>query len=538
MIRKLLLLILLALPAAAQAEWYEATSNNFIVYSDGSRSDAEAYAAKLERYHYVLRTFHRITDARMPNRLRVFLFSNAGEVGDFYGGASVAGVYIPDARAMMFVGTRSRASGGDGDPRSAQAGARLDPEAVLLHEYAHHFMFHYFPATYPTWYVEGFAEFWGSTRFLDNDVVEVGHPAEHRFQTFQYLSWLPLERLLTAHNYGEVRGENIFSLYAQGWLLMRYVFENPERKRQLDRYLQLINEGATYEAATREAFTDLGAFNSALYNYAGRSRFNVIQLPFRTIDVGPITVRELRPAENALIEHEMRLSRGYAHTEAAEFASDVRSVAARYPDDPFALSVLMEAERLAGNHAAAVAAADRLLAIQPGHARAMATRGLAQAALLRAANSTDTAAWAAIQQMLARAARAAPADPVVLAAYYDSYALQGVLPPAEAQNALYTAMEQAPVDDELRYRLARDFEQRRMIPEAIAIIRFVALMEPHREDETARERRRREQDEERYRRAGRERHESPREMLARLEGNRSELDRQRQVEAEEDAAND
>lgn len=517
MIRKLLVLLCLFIPATAQAEWYEATSNNFIVYSEGSRADAEAYAAKLERYHYVLRTFHRITDQRMPNRLRVFLFSNAGEVGSFFGGSGIAGVYLPDARAMMFVGTRSRASGGSGDPRSAQSEARLDPEAVLLHEYAHHFMFHYFPATYPTWYSEGFAEFWGSTQFHANDVVEVGHPAEHRFSTFQYLSWLPLERLLTAHNYGEVRGENIFSLYAEGWLLMRYVFENPGRKRQLDRYLQLINEGASYEDATRQAFPDLSDFNSELYNYAGRARFNVIQLPFRTIDVGPIAVRELRPAENALIEHEMKLSRGYAHTEAADFAGEVRSIASRYPDDPFALSVLMEAERLAGNNEAAVAAADRLLALQPDHTRAMATKGLAQAAMLRAAGSTDAAAWSAIQQLLARAARAAPSDPVVLAAYYDSYALQGVLPPAEAQNALYTAMELAPVDDELRYRLARDFEQRDMIPQAIAIIRFIALSEPHREDESARERRRREQNEERYRRAGRERHESPREMLARLE---------------------
>ena len=515
MIRKLLVLLCLLVPAAAQAEWYEARSNNFIVYSEGSRSDAEAYAARLERYHFVLRTFHRIDAARVSNPLRVFLFSSFGSVRDMAGGASVAGYYVSDARGLMFVGSRARGGLSDGDPRSANRALRLDPESTLLHEYAHHFMYQYFPATYPTWYSEGFAEFWGTTRLLENDVVEVGYPAEDRVATFDILSWLPIQRLLTIHHYGEAPGENIALLYAEGWLLMRYAFENPERKRQLDNYLRLINAGRSYEQAMREAFPDIERFDRELFNYAGARRFTAVRLPFRTIDVGPIVVRELRPAENALIEHEIRIGQGYAQRDAAEFAGDVRRIASRYPDDPFALSVLMEAERLAGNHDAAIAAADRLLDREPNHARAMATKGLASAAKLRAASSADRAAWSGIQQLLARAARAAPNDPVVLDAYYDSYAMQGVLPPEQAQNALYTAMDLAPSDGELRYKLARDFEQRDMIREAIAIIRPEALSMPH--NETERDRRERERLEERYRQAGRERHETAREMLARLE---------------------
>ena len=515
MVRKLLALLCLLVPAAAQADWYEATSPNFIVYSDGSRRDAEENAAKLERFHYVLRTFHSIDESQVTIPLRVFLFSGAGEVREMAGGAGVAGYYVPDARALMFVGSRSRGGMSEGDLRSANRAFRMDPESTMLHEYSHHFMYQYFPATYPTWYSEGFAEFWGATRLLADDVVEVGRPAEDRVGTFQFLSWLPLERVLTAHHYGETPGENVYLLYAQGWLLMRYAFEHPERKRQLDEYLRLINEGASYEQAMHQAFPDLDAFNSELFNYAGGGRFNVLRLPFRTIPVGDIAVRALRPAENALIEHEIKLSQGYPHTEAEDFAREVRSIAGRYPDDPFALSVLMEVERLAGHEEAAVAAADRLLASDPDNARALATRGLAHAALLRAAQSTDRDAWTAIQQSLAGAAELAPRDPVVLAAYYESYALQGVLAPAEAQNALYEAMELAPSDGELRYRLAHDFEQRNMIPQAIAIIRPEALSMPH--DETERERRERERNAERYRPAGRERHETAREMLARLE---------------------
>ena len=254
MIRALLIAFALLSATAARAEWHEATSANFIVYSQGSANDARDFAAKLERFHYVLRTFHRITAPRMPNKLRVFLLSSAGAVGRTVGSSGVAGYYVPDARGMMLVGTRATASRGDGDLRSAQSIATLDPESILLHEYTHHFMFQYFPAAYPTWYSEGFAEFWGATRFLPNDVVEVGRPAEHRFSTFEALGWLPLERLLRIHNYREAGGANVFLLYAEGWLLVRYVFEHPERQRQLQEYLRLINAGTQYADAARRPF--------------------------------------------------------------------------------------------------------------------------------------------------------------------------------------------------------------------------------------------------------------------------------------------
>ncbi|HMG47634.1 MAG TPA: hypothetical protein VK614_09270 [Allosphingosinicella sp.] len=518
MIRKLLAAAsLLFLATAARAEWYEATSNNFIVYSQGSEQEARDFAAKLERFRFVLSTIRRIPEGRPSVKLRVFLLPDYNAVQRVAGGASVAGYYVPEARGLMLVGTRHRL-GGLNDVRSARDEAQdIDPENVLLHEYTHHFTFQYFPATYPTWYSEGFAEFWGTTAILPGDVVEVGAPANHRFSTFRDLGWLPLDRLLRAHNYAEVGGYNVFLLYAEGWLLVRYLFEHPERQRQIQEYLRLINNGTPFDQAARQAIPDMPAFNSALFDYAGTSRYNVVRLPFRTIDVGPIAVRTLRPAEQALIIDEIKLSQGYEQREAAEFANHVRDTASRYPDDPFAIRMIMETAYLAGDNGGAAAAADRLLAIEPNNARALATKGLAQCAGLAAAHSVDPAAWRAARQFLVRAVNAAQNDPVVLEAYYNSYVMQGVVPPDDAQNALYTAMELAPSDGELRYALARDFEQRRMIPEAIAIIRPEAYGVPHRGNESEGERRRREEREARERQAGRAHHESALDMLRRLE---------------------
>jgi hypothetical protein len=145
------------------------------------------------------------------------------------------------------------------------------------------------------------------------------------------------------------------------------------------------------------------------------------------------------------------------------------------------------------------------------------TKGLVQMAGLVAAHSNDQRAWGAARQFLVRAVNAARQDPVVLSAYYRSFVMQNIVPPEGAQNALYTAMELAPSDDDIRYALARDYENRNMIPEAIAIIRPVAYQVPYRANESECDRRARREREARDRQAGREWRENAREMLVRLE---------------------
>ena len=510
MIRKLLVLLCLFLPAAARAEWREATSSNFVVYTEGSENDAREFAAKLERYNYVLRRFHNVREPAQAPRFRVFLLEDIEAVQRLAGSRSVGGYYVPTARALMFIGMRN-----------AGAQRNFEPDAVLFHEYLHHFMFQYFPATYPVWYSEGYAEFWATMRFLDNGVVEVGHQQEGRYGSFVQGRWVPLRRLLTARSYADIPEVDL--IYAQGWLLSRYMFENAERRRQIQAYLNAINAGMSYEEAMNTHIgRNASQLNDELFEYASRGRYNVVRLPFRTIDVGTITVRTLSPGEQALVEQEIRISQGVRHTEMAGRAATIRRIAGGFPNDPNALNLLAEAEQLAGNLPAAAAAVDRLLGVAPNHPRGLMRKGELEVERLRAANSTDRAAWAAARQYLVRAMQAAPNDPVVHEAYYDSFTAQGVLPPDDAQNALYTAHELAPSDPELNYKLARDFEQRNMIREAIAIIRPDAFRTPLRRGESESERRERERQEERYRDAGTTRHETAREMLTRLEQKLSE----------------
>ena len=74
MIRKLLFALALLVPAIARAEWHEAVSTNFIVYSQGSQQDAIDFAGEARTLPFrAARRSARSRPARPTARLRVFL---------------------------------------------------------------------------------------------------------------------------------------------------------------------------------------------------------------------------------------------------------------------------------------------------------------------------------------------------------------------------------------------------------------------------------------------------------------------------------
>lgn len=502
-------------PTVARAEWREAVTDHFIIYSSGTEPTLRAAARDLERFDFLLRFMTGVPlDKPALVKPKIYLMIDTKAVADtmYGGGGGVAGYYDASARGPIIVGTRNPTGAEDYD---------ISGQEVLFHEYAHHFMFQHFPAAYPVWYSEGFAEYYGATRLLPNDVVEVGHGAGHRYFSFEYNRWIPLKQLLVADSYSDFKFDADL-IYAQGWLLVHYLAADKARSQQLRVYLDAINRGQGYDKARDQAFgADAKALDRGLRAYSRRTRLDAVRLPFKPIDLGSVAVRTLGAAESALLYADIGLGRGLLAREAAGFAESVRRTAARFPRDSHALRLLAEAERLAGNYAAAAAATGRLLALDPKSPRGLMLRGQLAVDSLASVKSTDGAAWDAARKMLSDAHRASPRDAMILEAYYDAFAAQGVLPPPGAQNAIYRAVELVPQDGVLRYKLAADYEARNMIREAIAIIKPAAY-DAHADSEEPKNKAKRERDAERYRLAGRRRTETPREMLSRLEAKLTE----------------
>lgn len=470
-------LLLLAWPAAARAEWREASTRHFVIYSEGSEAELRATAEELERFDRTLRFKLRRADPdRSPaTRLTVYMLRHQDQLQGFLGSEGVAGRYLPRYSGSIAVTHR-------GVGQRDRDRTNLDPRTVLLHEYTHHFLYNNFAFGAPLWFSEGYPEFWSTTRVNANGSVDYGRPGAHRSLELSELPHLHVARLLTVR-FPIRDGATVASTYARGWVLAHYLTFEPAREGQLNAYLRALGEGRTAEAAA-EVFGDLNQLERELQSYLGRNRYRYGTLAAEQVRPGPVTIRRLRPGEEAIISIMMRSKRGVDEREAQTLVPLARRAAAPYPNDPAVQVVLAEVEYDAKNYREAEAAANRALAADPRNvdahlfkARAIAGRLTAAATPAAAAAAAGPGAaarppagtpaptpprseavaaeWREVQRLIAAANRIDPEDPEPLVAFYDSFQWAGMAPTRNAVEGLLDAQALAPEDRDLRIRAGR-----------------------------------------------------------------------------------
>ena len=186
----------LAMPA--QAEWYEASSEHFVIYADDSEKDVREFATNLERYHSAMEfVTGRQTETPSPsNRVTIFAVGSSRAMRKLSGDRMVAGFYVARAgAARAFVQDIKYKSGSYPD----------FSVVVLLHEYAHHYMISSSPYAMPRWLSEGSAEFFASTSFERDGSVMIGRPALHRATELAYAGKVKLDALLDPDIYEKTR---------------------------------------------------------------------------------------------------------------------------------------------------------------------------------------------------------------------------------------------------------------------------------------------------------------------------------------------
>jgi hypothetical protein len=250
------------LASAANAEWHEARTNHFIVYSEGKQAEVAAFAERLERFDNAMRVVQRMpTNEVIPDiaKVHVFRFGDTSDIGALAGSRGVAGFYIPHAaRPVAFTPAREFK-----DRRSLERTLE-DPtfsaEVVLFHEYTHHFMLKNFATTYPGWYIEGFAEANATIMLRPDGSFVYGMPANHRARELTELPQLHVRKLLDPA-YEFKSGTEAIQKYSLGWLLTHYLAFSKDRAGQMQTYLSLLGKGTPGMAAAEQAFGDLDSLN-------------------------------------------------------------------------------------------------------------------------------------------------------------------------------------------------------------------------------------------------------------------------------------
>ncbi|WP_247710461.1 hypothetical protein [Qipengyuania huizhouensis] len=102
-LRVALLAMIAAAASPAQAKWYEASSEHFVIYADDSERDIREFAENLEKYHSAMVLVSgRSVEAPSPsNRVTIFVVGSQRDIRKLSGSdsKSIAGFYVPRAGA-------------------------------------------------------------------------------------------------------------------------------------------------------------------------------------------------------------------------------------------------------------------------------------------------------------------------------------------------------------------------------------------------------------------------------------------------------
>ena len=359
----LALTLLFALAGPAQARWLEARSSLFDVFSDGDEAQLRAFVQSLQNYDELLRLTTETNAPPSPNRLVIYLVG--GSLGvyqvDPHAALGVAGFYAPEVEGVLAVAERRTIN-------EAWASA----QAVIFHEYTHHFVNQYYPGVYPAWYQEGFAEYCSTAKFK-GDIVTLGEPLPERLQPLFHQPWMPIADVIAPPPYRtSVTSGPMF--YPEAWLATHYLLRDDDRRQRLIDYLLALRKGSAPKAAFETSFgMDFPTFQRALVSYLNGNSitYSQIHLP-APLPVAQITVTELPPSADRLLLLRARLIAGSVlPAEAPALVSQVRAAAAAFPDDALALRTLARAEVFFGDPDKADAPLDRLLAAHPDDVEAV-----------------------------------------------------------------------------------------------------------------------------------------------------------------------
>jgi Flp pilus assembly protein TadD len=443
---------------SVHAAWHKASSKHFVIYSEQKPEQLRAFAAKLERFDQAVRKVRGSSDPPMGdgNRLTVFVVKSVSTVQRLYrdDSGSVYGFYVPRySGSVAFVPARA-----DEDRRGG-----LNATTVFFHEYSHHMMFQEANIPFPNWFIEGFAELFSTAKFEKDNSVILGTSPAHRAYGLIGSEGLTSREMLEEQP-AKLNGTERESLYSKGWLLTHYLTFEPTRKGQLGSFLTKLTAGQEMGPAARDAFGDLKQLDRELNSYVRRRSLSAVAIPGDALNVGSIDITPLSTGANEVMQWRLMSKRGVNKKEAEMVAGNVRTIAARHPNDPLVQVSLAEAEFDAGNFKEALAAANSAAKIDPKRVEALAFKGRALAEL--AMKDEKSADFSAARNAFLAANKLDPEDPEPLFLFFDSFRQEGKAPTRNAVSALHYASVLAPQDSMVRTTSAMAFLNDNKLEEA------------------------------------------------------------------------
>jgi hypothetical protein len=341
------------------SDWFRAESQHFIVYSDTKREHVSKLLNKLERFDYLLRVYANVdkpVDAEP--KLTLYYQSHIKDLDEIDKNqpAYAIGLYNSCALGVQAFGTHMYYSANTNIPLEKQP--ENEGLSYIFEAYARHFLYRHTDVRDPTWYIDGFAQYFANTRFSDTETV-VGIPPQSVRDYLMFISGgnsyysLDYKDILLGN---ESKGHNVageagvrLEFQAKSWALTHYILSSSENIQHFRNYNNLVAQSMEHTKAFEQAFGyKISKLSNHLWTYKRKSAEG-LKLNFTAGSAQDIQFSSLPISANKLLLADAALKSCSNSTAGASRLQKISEEAKKNPYSDYAQLILSRAQIDLGN---------------------------------------------------------------------------------------------------------------------------------------------------------------------------------------------
>jgi len=346
------------------SDWFRAESQHFIVFSDARQQDVSQLLDKLERFDYLLRLYTKAdTTTASEQKTTLYYMAKIRDLNQIEKSQPQYAIGLYNSCALGVQGFGSHMYYRVNSDRALEKQPENEGLAYIFEAYARHFLYRYTNLRTPTWYIDGFAQYFASTRFSDTETLIGIAPKSigsylafmsngHR-RSLDYTDIL-LQNDSKGQNYAGVAGLQL-EFQARSWVLTHYILSSNENIQYFRNFIALGLQGMEPTKAFEQAFGyKVSKLNNVLWKYRLQTA-KALKLNLTAGGAGEIQFSALPASANNLILADAALKACPNAKVGESLLQKIRKEAQKFPNSDFAEFTLARAEIEWGNPQAAIA---------------------------------------------------------------------------------------------------------------------------------------------------------------------------------------
>lgn len=346
------------------SDWVRAESQHFIVFSDAKQQDVSQLLDKLERFDYLLRLYTKVDATTVgAQKITLYYMAKVRDLNQIDKNQPAYAIGLYNSCALGVQGFGAHMYYRVNPDRALEKQPENEGLAYIFEAYARHFLYRYTNLRTPTWYIDGFAQYFASTRFSDTETLIGIAPKSigsylafmsngHR-RSLDYTDIL-LQNDSKGHNYAGTAGLRL-EFQARSWILTHYILSSTENIQHFRRFIALGLEGVEPTQAFEQAFGyKVSKLNNVLWKYRLQTA-KALKVNLAAGGASDIEFSSLPAAANNLILADAALKACPNPKVGESLLQKIRKEAKKFPNSDFAEFTLSRAEIDWGNPHAAIA---------------------------------------------------------------------------------------------------------------------------------------------------------------------------------------